>query len=326
MIGTRARLAACVLGMASINLSLWGTSAGARQQESPKVAPSRAAQTEATRRIAHLFLTRLFDRHDIHGAYETYAAPDFIQHNPEMTDGTAGHRAFFEAIEKAAGRPVERANVNNILLVDGDLFALHHHMFTGADDSGRVFVDIWRVADGRIVEHWDVIEPRPPGKLPHDNGLGCGKGEDFATAREMESPVLQPACGLPLRRQMREHSLAILDRYTSGLLSGGVRKAITDWLSDDYRQHSANIADGREGAIAYLENEFGPDAPRPIMGEMRVVAEGDFVLIHRLTERPATGEHTANVDIFRITGDKISEHWDLAQPIPEDSANSNGMW
>jgi len=238
----------------------------------------------------------------------------------------AGHRAYFSALERRAGSAARWANVNNLLLVDGDLFALHHQAFTGPGDPGRVFVDIWRVAGGRIVEHWDVIQPIPP-VMAHANGMGCGKGDTFAAAAALpRDTITAPICGLPDPRAKRAQSLATLADYSRALFSGDVRAAIARWFSDDYRQHSPAIADGKDGAIAFLLGEFGKGAAAmPRFGPMRTIAEGDLVLMHRLTTY-ADGVQTANVDIFRVTAGRISEHWDIKQDIPKDAANPQGMW
>ena len=44
---------------------------------------------------------------------------------------------------------------------DGDLVWLHLNSTQNAQDRGEAIVDIFRVEDGRIVEHWDVIQPVP---------------------------------------------------------------------------------------------------------------------------------------------------------------------
>jgi len=44
---------------------------------------------------------------------------------------------------------------------DGDLVFLHVHQTNGPEDRGQAIVEIFRVDDGKIVEHWDVIQPVP---------------------------------------------------------------------------------------------------------------------------------------------------------------------
>ncbi len=285
---------------------------------------THAEQTEATRAIAMAFLRQVYVAGDIRGAYDGFATEHMRQHNPLMADGLAGHRAYFAAVEARVGSSVAWANVNNMIIVDGDLFALHHHAFTGPDDPGRAFVDIWRVENGRIVEHWDVIQPIAP-TMAHTNGVGCGRGDSYAAAQALGQTVNPPACGFPDRAASRDASLATLDGYSQALFAQDVAGAIERFLTEDYRQHSPVIADGKRGALEFLLEEFGREAAMPRMGPMRTLAEGNLVLMHRLTEY-ADGSHSANVDIFKVRDGQISEHWDLKQPIPENAANENGMW
>ncbi|HTY92461.1 MAG TPA: nuclear transport factor 2 family protein [Steroidobacteraceae bacterium] len=289
--------------------------------------PSADAQTEATRVIARGFLHQLFTVQDSFGAYRRYATPDFVQHNPEMADGIAGREAFFRArASQSGGHPAKMVNVYSIVLVDKDLFAIHHHGFSGPDDKGRVFVDIWRVSSGRIVEHWDVIQPYPPTML-HANGMACGRGETYATAVALVSSPENPTCGLPDPKASRAASVRVVDQYTADVRTGDIRGAITRWFTNDYRQHSPNIADGREGAIVYLEREYGKAATAsPKATATRTIAEGDYVLEHRQVLYPGATRLSTNVDIFRVRDGKVSEHWDVKQPVPDTSANRNGMW
>jgi len=289
------------------------------------VAEASATETEKTRAVAMPFLRRMFVENGMRGAYATFAIPGMIQHNPAMRDGLAGHRAYFDQLAQRVGATSGWANVNNMILVDGDLFALHHQAFTGPDDMGRVFVDIWRVAGGKIVEHWDVIQPIPP-TMAHHNGMGCGKGDDYRAARAAGDTITAPACGRPEPTASRVESLAALDAYSARLKAGDVDGAIEDFLTDDYRQHSPIIRDGKAGALAFLRDEFGKGvSAMPQMGPMRIIAEGDFVLMHRLTTY-ANGQRTANIDIFRLRGGRIKAHWDIKQPIPATVVNDNGMW
>jgi predicted SnoaL-like aldol condensation-catalyzing enzyme len=281
-----------------------------------------ADQTAATRMIAHDFLHRMFVQHDEIGAYARYAAPEFIQHDPEIKDGVAGLRSYLAA-QETNGNPAARAQVINIVLIDGDLFALH--VFTGADDIGQVIVDIWRVAAGRIAEHWDVVQAIPA-TMANGNGMACGKGGDYAAARALRNTLDRPTCGAPDPNATRAESLAVIQAYTTSLVQGDVRGSIMRWFAADYRQHSPKIADGIGGAIDYLVAEFGEHARMPTLAAKRYVIEGDYVLDHHQVTRPGQTQPTVNADIFRVTRGKISEHWDVKRRVPEQAANSNGMW
>jgi predicted SnoaL-like aldol condensation-catalyzing enzyme len=284
----------------------------------PVVAPQN--QTGTTRAIATAFLQRYFIDRDF-GAYAAFARPDFIQHNPNVADGVAGHRAFFAKRKRSLDR---QAHVIDMVLVDGDLFAVMHHG-VGPDGKAKLFVDLWRVEGGKIAEHWDVVQDIPP-VMPHDNGMACGI-ESWAEASARRDSVEAPACGKPDPHARRAASIQIYRDYTSQVAKGDVLGAITRWFHPAYKQHSPIIADGKQGAINYLKAEWGkPGAPVPKLGPMRIVAEGDLVLCHYLYSVPGTAITEVHIDIFRITDGLVSEHWDVKQAVPGKAANRNGMW
>ena len=84
-------------------------------------------------------------------------------------------------------------------------------------------------------------------------------------------------------------------------------------------------ADGIEGFKAFIamRKEKTPHARSEIK---RAFADGDFVILHVESHREPGDRGVAIVDIFRLENGKIVEHWDVIQPIPEKSANSNGMF
>lgn len=289
---------------------------------------ARAAQTEETRKLAMAFLETYFVKRDL-SAYAQFAKPDFIQHNPGMADGVAAHRAYMDrlfAAPKPSPAPPPQAHVIDMVLVDGDLFSAMHHA-VNADGTGRLFVDLWRVEDGRIAEHWDVVQGMPlDSAMPHRNGMGCGF-QTYAAASARPDSVTGPACGMPDPRVMREESLSQYRAYVDEVAKGDVVSAIDKWFHPGYKQHSPVIADGKQGAIDYLLKEWGkPDAPKPILGPQRIVAEGDLVLVHYMYQLEGIPGEEAHVDVFRFTDGKISEHWDIKQEVPATSANANGMW
>jgi predicted SnoaL-like aldol condensation-catalyzing enzyme len=86
-------------------------------------------------------------------------APEYHQHNPAIPSGTEGLRETFTAFfQQFPQLVVDRKRV----IAEGDLVAIHAHYRTSPEDRGQSVVDIFRVrADGKIVEHWDVVQDVP---------------------------------------------------------------------------------------------------------------------------------------------------------------------
>jgi predicted SnoaL-like aldol condensation-catalyzing enzyme len=101
--------------------------------------------------------------------------------------------------------------------------------------------------------------------------------------------------------------------------------AASQFIGPRYTQHNPNAADGPEGFKRFIEflREKFPNAHSEIK---KVFADGDYVILHvRAVREPGT-RGNAIVDIFKLENGKIVEHWDVVQPIPDQSANNNGMF
>lgn len=117
--------------------------------------PTRLSATARNRAVMKDFAHRFYDLRDVRGAFMAHVAPDYIQHNAGIPDG---RDAAIAALEPMFARPGSRFDVKRIL-VDGDQAVIHLHGRTGPDGNGGTVADFYRLKNGRIVEHWDVLQP-----------------------------------------------------------------------------------------------------------------------------------------------------------------------
>ena len=120
-------------------------------------APPAQGPTEANRALITAFAEQFYARRDVRGAFMTYVAPDYIQHNPGIADG---RDAAIAALEPMFSGKNARFEVKRII-VDGDLAVIHLHGRAALDNPGGAVADIYRIKGGWIVEHWDVMQPMP---------------------------------------------------------------------------------------------------------------------------------------------------------------------
>jgi len=101
--------------------------------------------------------------------------------------------------------------------------------------------------------------------------------------------------------------------------------AVSAHVGETFVQHNPQVADGTEaftGFVSSMRSQF----PGTHLEIKRVITQGDMVVTHsHLTLSPGT-PGLALADFFRFEEDKVVEHWDVIQEIPDASANSNGMF
>ncbi|MBD0779926.1 ester cyclase [Maribacter sp. ANRC-HE7] len=95
-------------------------------------------------------------------AVERYVGKEYIQHNPDVEDGTNGFIAYFERMQ----REYPEKSIEFVrCIAEGDLVALHTHQTWPGNDA-YITMDFFRFdADGKIGEHWDAIQQIPEKSL-----------------------------------------------------------------------------------------------------------------------------------------------------------------
>ena len=95
---------------------------------------------------------------DVDGAIARYVGETYTQHTAAAEDGVEGLRAYINIFLNTF--PKAKGDIRHVI-GDGDLVAVHK-LWTGlVSENGDIGVDIFRVENGKLVEHWDVIQAIP---------------------------------------------------------------------------------------------------------------------------------------------------------------------
>jgi predicted SnoaL-like aldol condensation-catalyzing enzyme len=125
-----------------------------------------ARQQERDKKTVVDFYEKALNQKDFDAAAK-YLGPRYTQHNPNAADGPEGLRAFLGFLKETF--PNSRSEIKRVF-ADGDHVILHVHAVREPGTRGNAIVDIFRLEDGKIVEHWDVVQPIPE-KAANANGM-----------------------------------------------------------------------------------------------------------------------------------------------------------
>lgn len=253
--------------------------------------------------VAVTALTQVFDALDS-SLIDRYYADGYIQHSPQIADGKAGLKAAIDAMQGNVRIEREIARV----ISEGDLVLVQSRVRFN-DGKPRIVADLFRLDNGKIIEHWDSSEDEVPKEKTANGNSMIDGGGDVNKAVTAE--------------QLAANKQTVSDFINKGFANGD--KALLDSLfGDEYIQHNPQVPNGKEVVLGFIEKD-GEGFPAAVR---QIVAQGDLVGV-QVEYGEAGGFHNACHDIFRLDDNsKIVEHWDVCTKVPADSEfkHKNGMF
>jgi len=133
----------------------------------PTLNYAQGNDTRENKKYVMDFYTLAFVKKQVEEAFIKYVGETFIQHNPNIPGGKEASIKFLGKFLK--DNPQATITIKRVIAED-NLVAIHSHFKRNAEDRGRAVIDIFRLEQGKIVEHWDVFQPVPE-TASNNNGM-----------------------------------------------------------------------------------------------------------------------------------------------------------
>ncbi|MFD1145083.1 nuclear transport factor 2 family protein [Larkinella insperata] len=215
-------------------------------------------------------------------------ADEYIQHSSAVPPGKAG---LMEALRYLSQMPKPATSAKPFmrLLAEGQYVVTNTSVKLG--DKTKAVVDLFRLDNGQVVEHWDAIEDQPEttrnGNPMMDGDVAV---EDMALTGENKK---------------------IAEEFFQRVLVDRDLKRLPDFVTANLIQHQPEIANGLDGLAQYLRKKADLFAVQKVH---RIIGEGNFVVIQsegQLGLKPYAFYH-----IFRLHERRIVEQWAVKQLLP----------
>ncbi len=123
----------------------------------PAAYAADAKQMEENKKAVTEFYELAINQKNFEAASK-FLGPRYVQHNPRAADGPDGLKAFLAFLREKS--PDYHSEIKRVF-ADGDYVILHVHNVPTLGSRGNAIVDIFKLENGKIVEHWDVRQEIP---------------------------------------------------------------------------------------------------------------------------------------------------------------------
>ena len=218
---------------------------------------------------------------------------NYIQHNPQVKTGKDG---FLEAIEFLKKMPKPKNPTKPFMRIIADNEYVVAHLSVEFGNHKKIVLDMFRLENGLIAEHWDAIQDKSEISL---NGNS-----------EIEGPILIENEKATLQNKK------IVSDFTEQVLIGGNFELLESFVSTDLIQHNPKINHGLKSFEQYYQK-------MRIQKVHRIIGQGNFVVTQ--SKSTINKKDFVFYDIYRLNNGLIIEHWAVSQIIPKVMAHNNGM-
>lgn len=219
----------------------------------------------------------------------------YKQHNPNVATGLQAILGLHDQM------PMDKVYTNVVRkFQDGDYGFVHVDYFLF---EPTVAFDIHRFENGISVEHWDNLQTNP--KKLNKSGRTMTDGKTKAKDHH----------------KTEVNKVLVKDFFQNFLINGQIDLVSNYFRGDELIQHNPHMGDGVQEFLNMLEQWKKEGKPQIYSKIHKVLGEGNFVLV--LSEGFFKGEHVAFYDLYRVEDDKIVEHWDVVETIPEPEKRKN---
>jgi predicted SnoaL-like aldol condensation-catalyzing enzyme/truncated hemoglobin YjbI len=224
---------------------------------------------------------------------------NYIQHTPAIPNGRKGLEGL---VTKIKNKEIPAPKITNVrAFTDGEFVILHHDVMW---PDRKAMFEIFRMENGLAAEHWSGIMDHPD------------KTANGHTMLDGETKIKN--------KSETEMNKSIARAFVETVLIKGQFDKLVSFYDENIIQHNPYIDNTIPGLVKGIEALQKQGITIQIQKIWKVFGDGNFVLV--ASEGLFSGKPTAFFDLFRIENDKVVEHWDVLQEVPQKQAHENGFF